>query len=158
MPTDTASHFVQMYSHMLKIDQFSIDAALHLSFAYKKLLESHRQRNFNPPPFVLLKDIQEWVSRMPESESALLKKIRAAEEVVYRLVLQRRIFAAHTPPSNFIEKQNLDLFALFFSDFFGREDISNLVLQGRIQLRIHVTQAICILDGYIARNTLPDVS
>lgn len=118
---DIASHLVEMYSHLLKTDEASDDAIRVLSVAYPGLVDSYQERHYNPSPFTLLRDIQEWISRMPESD--LITKVNHAQHAVYRLVYKGDNFSERSHVSGPSEQQYMRAFAQFFVEFFEREDI-----------------------------------
>lgn len=111
---DIASHLVDMFSHLLKTDRASGDAIKFLSMAYSGFVKSYQQHHYDPPPYTLLKDIRDWISRIPESD--LVRKAELSANVLFSLVdfLYEIVVASNSG----MEEQSLRSFLQFFVDFY----------------------------------------
>lgn len=119
-------HLVEMFSHLLKADQLSAGPAFaSLGRAYLGFVDCHRQHDFNPSPGTLLRDMQEWVDRTPESDLPL--KGKKAGEVLLYLAHKEDLLMELGSHTSDLEKQYLRSFAQFFVDFDERHDIKNFV-------------------------------
>lgn len=84
-------------------------------------MESYQRRSFNPAPFTLLADVQNWISRDTTSKSANV------ETVLLRLVHQTDLFSKKRK-TNREESEHLKSFAEFFVDLGAKdEDLQDLI-------------------------------
>lgn len=113
---------------------------------YGSFVKCHYQHALNPSPFTLLKDVQDWISRMPESD--LSAKVMNAGHILYRLVYKGDLFVELSHTSD-IEKQDLRLFAQFFIDFFARLETLNEPME---LLPQHGERPLNILKTYLYQN------
>lgn len=90
--------------------------------AFPCFAEYHGQQDLNPSPVTLLKDLQEWTSRMPESD--LSSKVKSVEKVSFELLYWGHLCIGSLQSHiSDLEKQYLRSFAQFFVDFYEREGI-----------------------------------
>ncbi|KAF9463761.1 hypothetical protein BDZ94DRAFT_588629 [Collybia nuda] len=145
---EIASRIIKLYSYLLKTNQFSLRAMYCLAAMYSSFMESHRQQAISPPPFTLLKDIQDWINRVADID--IVQGANNADLVTFCLVgKQKNIFSDPTHLSD-LEKEFLESFARFFVDFYQRRDVSN-ELGGR--LNPQPNPSLAILRGYLDQNT-----
>lgn len=147
---EIASKLVKLYSYLLKTNQFSSRAMYCLSAMYPSFVKCHQQQSIAPPPFTLLKDIQDWISQTTRTK--LARGVKNADEVLFCLVDQQNIF--HLSRTSGLEEQTLIAFAQFFVEFYERRDISNELKRWNIQSN----SALAILRGYLADQDLGHAS
>lgn len=145
--SDIAMHLVEIFSHMLKANQLPTDPVFDaLTLLYPSLVECHCRHYFNPSPAPLLKEIQEWFSRMPESD--LPSKVDNAESILLYLVRGNNLFKESLGSRiTALEKQYLTSFAQLLVDFFERDDIKKHVQYSGI-----VNRSLADLRSYLDHN------
>lgn len=106
--TDLKSQLIGLLSNQFRTDQITVGAISNFAGLYQNLRS----------PYILLKDIQEWVDRMPESD--LRTKARNVEQVLFWL------FSTNIDLYFAMPDPDLKSFAQFCVSFYERDDISNI--------------------------------
>lgn len=119
---------------------------------HQRLVYSHyHYDHLDPSPLILLKDVQEWVSRMPESD--LCEKINTTDKLLYALVDGEDLFKVKASKMLDSDTPYLESFAQFFVDFYKREDILNIPDSDRnMRFDLYAKEALVALREYLAQH------
>lgn len=109
-------------------------------------MKSYQQHHYDPPPFTLLKDIQDWISRMPDSN---LRTSKLTTDILVSLV--KFLYEIVVVSDSGLEKQSLRPFLLFFVDFYERDVIQTEYRQGNFEQATDV--ALAVFRDYLHKHT-----